>query len=163
MLVCLCADVYFGNSRGVDSALSSFVLTARRTMLLCLSRPSLTGIFGGLMAAAEGGQDRDGPLVAEGRLLSGHEIQQFRKGFGRPADRSKASTGCGSRFAGQAAPGARRASAAGAQVTVDLAGDVTLEAADDLLLSQAFLGAPLDVGAGGGMGAHPGDDDPPQG
>jgi hypothetical protein len=33
--------------------------------------------FGGLMAAAEGGQDRDGPLVAEGRLLSGHEIQQF--------------------------------------------------------------------------------------
>jgi hypothetical protein len=45
-----------------------------------------------LVAAAEGGQDRDGPLLAEGRLLSGHEIQQLRKGPGRPADRSKAST-----------------------------------------------------------------------
>jgi NAD(P)-dependent dehydrogenase (short-subunit alcohol dehydrogenase family) len=50
---------------------------APRPMLVCLSRLSLTRIFGGLMAAAERGQDRDGPLVAEGRLLSGHEIQQF--------------------------------------------------------------------------------------
>jgi hypothetical protein len=31
----------------------------------------LTGKFGVL---AEGGQDRDGPLLAEGRLLSGHEV-----------------------------------------------------------------------------------------
>ena len=29
--------------------------------------------------AAEGGQDRDGPLLAEGRLLSGHESQQRGK------------------------------------------------------------------------------------
>src|SRR5215470_15491506 len=42
----------------------------------------------------------------EGRLLIGH-AQQVMSGFrGRPTDRSKASTrGCGSRFAGQAAPG----------------------------------------------------------
>src|SRR6185437_670795 len=51
------------------------------------------GFPAGLMAAAEGGHDRDGPLLAEGRLLSGHEIQQLRERVsGRPADRSKAST-----------------------------------------------------------------------
>ena len=50
-----------------------------------------------------------------------------------------------------------------AQAGVDLAGDVALEAADDFLLRQALFGAPLDVGAGGGVGAHPGDHDPPQG
>ena len=107
-----------------------------------------------------GGHDREGPLLAEGRLLSGHEVSSWRWARGGPADRSQASTGCGSRLAGQAAPGAT-ASAAGAQVVVDLAGDVTLQAADDLLLGEPFLGAPLDVGAGGGVGAHPGDDDPP--
>src|SRR5205823_12180593 len=37
----------------------------------------------------------------------------------------------------------------GAQVGVYLAGDVTLEAADDLFLGQAFFGAAVDVGAGG--------------
>src|SRR5215471_13695830 len=50
-----------------------------------------------------------------------------------------------------------------AQVGVDLAGDVPLEAADDLLLGQAFFAAPVDVGAGGRVGAHPGDDDPVEG
>jgi hypothetical protein len=50
------------------------------------------GVFGGLIAA-EGGHDRDGPLLLEGRLLSGHESQQLREvGPGQPADRSKAST-----------------------------------------------------------------------
>jgi hypothetical protein len=38
--------------------------------------------------------------------------------------------------------------AGGAQVAVDLTGDVTLRAADGLFLRQAFRGAPLDVGAG---------------
>lgn len=37
---------------------------------------------------------------------------------------------------------------------VDLAGDVALEAADDLGLGQALGGAPLDVGAGGCVVAH---------
>src|SRR4249919_2283966 len=38
--------------------------------------------------------------------------------------------------------------AGGAQVRVDLAGDVTLEAADDLGLGLAFFGAAFDVVAG---------------
>src|SRR6266536_3394862 len=50
-----------------------------------------------------------------------------------------------------------------AEVGVDLAGDVTLQAADDLGLGFPFSRAPLDVGAGGRVGAHPGEHDPPQG
>src|SRR6516165_10336869 len=84
-------------------------------------------------------------------------------GRGRPANRSQASIGCGSRLGGQAAPGAWASAGAWAQVGVDLAGDVTLEAADDLFLGEAFLAAPVDVGAGGRVGAHPGDDDPVRG
>jgi hypothetical protein len=38
-----------------------------------------------------------------------------------------------------------------AQVVVNLTGDVTLEAADDFFLGQAFFSASLDVGAGGGV------------
>jgi hypothetical protein len=47
-------------------------------------------------------------------------------------------------------------------MAVDLAGDVTLQAADDLL-GQALPAAPLDMGPRRGMGTHPGDHDPPQG
>ena len=105
--------------------------------------------FGKLMAAAEGGQDRDGPLLPEGKLLSGHEnFSSFEKGPGRPADRSKASTGGAADLRARPPPEYGNVSRR-AQVTVNLAGDVTLEAADDLLLGQALLGAPLDVGAGG--------------
>ena len=68
--------------------------------------------------------------------------------------------GCGSRFEGQAVPG-ELALAGCAEVAVDLAGDVTLQAADDLLLGQAFPGAPLDVDESRRMGAHPGEHDPP--
>src|SRR6266487_6437954 len=70
--------------------------------------------------------------------------------------------GCGSRLAGQAVPG-ELALAGGAEVAVDLAGDVTLQAADDLFLRQAFLGAPLDIDESRRMGAHPCEHDPPQG
>jgi hypothetical protein len=49
------------------------------------------------------------------------------------------------------------------QAGVDLAGDVTLEAADDFLLRQAFFSAPVGVGAGRGVGAQPGDHDPVEG
>jgi hypothetical protein len=59
---------------------------------------------------------------------------------GRPADRPEASTGDGSRIAGQAVPGLG-ASAGGAQVPADLAGDVALQAADDLLPDDAGTGA----------------------
>src|SRR6266513_1361803 len=55
-----------------------------------------------------------------------------------------------------------RGSGAVAEVAVDLAGDIPLQAADDLPLRQALLGAPLDIGPGRGMRAHPGDHDPPQ-
>src|SRR5438034_14345 len=58
--------------------------------------------------------------------------------------------GCGSRLAGQAVPGAGVSVSGGAQAGVDLAGDVTLEAADDLCLRQPLGGAPLGVGGGGG-------------
>src|SRR5215470_2949550 len=72
--------------------------------------------------------------------------------------------GCGSRIEGQAVPGSLRALAGRrAQVGVDLAGDVTLEAADDFLLRQAFFGAPAGVGAGRRVPAQPGDHDPVQG
>jgi hypothetical protein len=67
-------------------------------------------------------------------------------------------------ISGSGRPRGSGASASGdAEVAVDLAGDVTLQAADDLLLSQALPAAPLDVGPRRGMGAHPGDHDPPQG
>ena len=57
----------------------------------------------------------------------------------------------------------RMASAGSAQVGVDLAGHVTLQAAEDLLLSQALFAAPGDVGPGGRVRAHPAGHDPPQG
>ena len=57
----------------------------------------------------------------------------------------------GSRLAGQAVPGYLALAGGRAEVGVDLAGDVTLQAADDLLLGQAFFGAPVDVGAGRGV------------
>jgi hypothetical protein len=57
--------------------------------------------------------------------------------------------GCGSRIEGQTVPGSWGALASRrAQVGIDFAGDVTLEAADDFLLRQAFFGAPVGVGAG---------------
>src|SRR6266567_6785309 len=67
-------------------------------------------------------------------------------------------------IAGQAVPGSWGALASRwAQAGIDLAGDVTLEAADDFLLRQAFLAAPVSAGAGWRAGARPGDHDPPQG
>src|SRR6266852_3082645 len=81
---------------------------------------------------------------------------------GRPANRSKASRR-GSRFSGQAVPGVGASARGWAEVGVDLAGDVALEAADDLGLGLPFRGAPLGVGARRGMRAQAGEYDPPQG
>ena len=50
-----------------------------------------------------------------------------------------------------------------AELAVDLAGDITLEAADDLRLGLAFGRAALSVGAGGRVRAQAGEHDPPQG
>ena len=69
---------------------------------------------------------------------------------GRPADHRQASTDAAATLRARPSPGSG-ALAGGAQVAVDLAGDVTLQAADDLLLRQAFGGAPFGVGAGRGM------------
>src|SRR6266487_3156609 len=90
----------------------------------------------------------------------------------RPARRAEGSRGgrlIGSRPARGAAADMRArpsreaaGSGAVAEVAVDLAGDIPLQAADDLPLRQALLGAPLDVGAGSRVGPHPGDHDPPQ-
>ena len=69
----------------------------------------------------------------------------------------------GSRISGQAAPGAWVLPGGRAQLAVDLAGDVALEAADDLRLGLAFGRAALGVGAGGRVRAQAGEHDPPQG
>ena len=69
----------------------------------------------------------------------------------------------GSRIPGQAVPRVCGSVAGGVQVRIDLTGDVTLQAADDLGLGLSFFGAAFDVGAGGRVRAHPGEHDPPQG
>jgi len=69
----------------------------------------------------------------------------------------------GSRISGQAVPGVWASAGVRAQVRVDLTGDVPLQAADDLGLGLSFFSAAFDVGAGGGVGAHAGEHDPPQG
>src|SRR5262245_31776663 len=102
------------------------------------------------------GHSGGGQALIRSRSASRDGAGGGRRIVHRPAE-------CGSRLWGQAAPGAWGSAGAWAQVGVDLAGDVPLEAADDLLLGQAFFGAPVDVGAGGRVGAHPGDDDPVEG
>ena len=67
----------------------------------------------------------------------------------------------GSRIAGQAVPGALALAAGRAEVRVDLAGDVTLQAADDLRLGFPFGRAALGVGAGARVRAQAGEHDPP--
>ena len=69
----------------------------------------------------------------------------------------------GSRILGQAVPGVYGSVGGRAQVGVDLAGDVALQAADDLGLGLSFFGAAFDVGAGGRVRPHAGEHDPPQG
>src|SRR5215470_16349051 len=72
------------------------------------------------------GPDRRNPGAAGGSL-AGQQVRQPISGSGRPGKHS---------------------SAASAKAGIDLAGDVTLQAADDLLLRQAFFGTPVDVGTG---------------
>jgi hypothetical protein len=88
------------------------------------------------------GPDRRNPGAAGGSL-AGQQVRQPISGSGRPRDGVSV---CG-----------------GAEVRAGLAGDVTLEAADDFFLRQAVFSAAFDVGAGGWVGAHAGEHDPPQG
>jgi len=98
--------------------------------------------WGGLLG---GGQDRDGPLAVEGRLLGGHMPAGWKWGPGTADGSFEGQQGCGSRLAGQAVPGVRGSVSGGAQAGVDLAGDIALETADDLCFRQALCGAPLVV------------------
>ena len=49
------------------------------------------------------------------------------------------------------------------EVLVDLAGDVALEAAQDVELGQALLGPALDIGPSGWVAVHADQGDAPQG
>ena len=93
----------------------------------------------------------------EGKLLSGH-AQQVCSAPGT----------AGGSFAGQQVrqpiygPGRpRECVLARAEVGIDLAGDVALEAADDFLLGFSFGCAALGVGAGSRVRAQAGEYDPP--
>jgi hypothetical protein len=72
----------------------------RITMLLCLvkgsegiSVASFSGVLEDAVLGRElgGGQDREGPLRVEGKLLLGHAQQVRWSPGGRPANRSQAS------------------------------------------------------------------------
>src|SRR5215471_2519341 len=117
------------------------------------------GLFQGLAAADKTGRGRS-------RWMASSYLVRLRS-LGSPGTAGESLAGqhgCGSRIKGQAVPGGAEALAGGrTQVGVDLAGDVSLEAADDFLLRQAFFGAPAGVGAGRWVGAEPGDHDPVEG
>src|SRR3984957_3314586 len=134
-------------------------------MLLWLSRPSFRWGIRRIRGFAEG-RTRQGRAApgGEGKLLSGHEFSGLARGSGAAGGSLEGQHWVVRQpISGPGRPGGLGMSAAGAQVVVDLSGDVALLAADDLFLGQSFFGAPGDVGAGGRVVAHPGDDDPPQG
>jgi len=66
-----------------------------------------------------------------------------------------------SRILGQTVPEMVALGSGGEEVVVDLAGDVTLQASDDLCLGLAFFEASFDVDLGGLVGAEAGEDDAP--
>jgi hypothetical protein len=128
-----------------------------RSMLLCLSRGS-DGVRWPQFQGGGGCSDR-------GLLLGGGQDRNWRPGWSassyqvtpsireiRPGTADGSSGGQqvrGSRISGQAVPGVLGSACGRAQVRVDLAGGVTLQAADSLGLGLPFFGAAFDVGAGG--------------
>jgi hypothetical protein len=138
-------------------------------MLLCLVKVSFgwhgwsfSGLGGNCFHRSAGcGQDREGPLRCGGQALIRSRGQQAGMGSGdsRQID-SRPAQGAAADLRVRPPPGSW--GLGGAEVAVDLAGDVALQAADDLVLRQAFGGAPLDVGARRRVSAHPGEHDPPQ-
>ena len=135
-------------------------------MLLCLSRTLSilvfgreTRWFGAVLGADKTGMSHSG---YGGKALIRSRSAGLVVPRGRPADRSQAS-GCGSRFTGQAAPGSSGSAGGGAEVGIDLAGDVALQAADDFFLGFSFGCAAFGVGAGSRVRAQAGEHDPPQG
>src|SRR6266571_2150322 len=140
-------------------------------MLLCLSR-GWVGPFGAAVPGVRGDVPTGCCWVADktgmGRSrwsASSYEVTPSRLKV-RPGTADESFEGQqvrGSRIAGQAVPGALALAAGRAEVRVDLAGGVTLQAADDLRLGFPFGGAALGVGAGARVRAQPGEHDPPQG
>src|ERR1039457_6394751 len=105
--------------RTLRSKLSWEVISATRSMLLCLSMARMMFWFFffrgsgnvALAGAAGCGHDREGPLRGEGRPFFGH-AGGGGAGGGRQIVRRPA-PGCGSRLEGQAAPGVRQDQSAG--------------------------------------------------
>ena len=140
------------------------VATRQGRLLLCLVKAcfgwhgwSLSGLRSGFPPGLLGAGLGMGRSRWSGKLWS-RPAGQVRPGT---ADESfEGQRVRGSRLSGQAVPGAlgvrRRA-----EVAVDLASGVTLQAADDLRLGLSFGRAALGVGAGGRVGAEPGEHDPP--
>jgi hypothetical protein len=87
----------------------------------------------------------------EGKLLLGGRASwpSSELGDGRRIVRRPAIGG--SRLVGQAVPEMAASVGGRSEVAVDLAGDVTLQGADDFHLRVAFFGAPLDIDAGAGI------------
>ncbi len=108
------------------------------------------------------GQDRDGPLFEEGKLLLGH-APAVRWCSGT-ADKSLVRPAKASAAAGYGVRPSLRASASvdgAAKVGVYLPGHVTLETADDLHLRKPFFEATFDIGLGRLVRSHTGENDAP--
>src|SRR5260370_11063972 len=114
----------------------------RRTMLLCLVKGFewhfsglILGLWSECLELAAGMRTRQGGAarMLEGKLLSGHARQVRMGARGRLANRSKASR-MRQPIIGSGRPRELVLAGGSAQVGVHLAGDITLEAADDLFL-----------------------------
>ena len=118
-------------------------------MLLC----SVKGRFGGA------GRPVMGHSV-EGELLSSHTLPtRVVRVAGRQIVRRTTVSVSGSY---RARPATAIVVSVASEMLVDLAGDVTLEDADDLWLLSSFIEASCDVGAGTRVAAHAREHDAPQ-
>ena len=132
-------------------------------MLLCRVKGSadFLGSFGwsgvGCWVADKTGTGRSGG----GQALIRSRLFSRQAGPGTADESFEGQHGCGSRILGQAVPGAFGLAGGPAEVGVDLAGGVTLEATDDFRFRLSFVGAAFDVGAGRRVRAHAGEYDPP--
>jgi hypothetical protein len=107
----------------------------------------------------DSGQTNDGPLVGEGKLLSGHASSRV----GKPGPRTGIS-GKGQSFRRQAygERGPWSGDLGARQVAVDLAGDIALEHADGFALGATVFDPTFHVGPSPRIRGEPGDHDVPQ-
>jgi hypothetical protein len=121
------------------------------------ARPTLLWLSSSCLLV--GGHDMDGPLRLGGQTLIKSRQQRVLLGDGRRVDNRSARGD--SRLVGQAVPEMVVSVGGGEEVVVDLAGDVTLQAADDFGLGLAFFRPAFDVVLSGLMRAEAGEDDAP--